>query len=120
MAKKKFEPKTFEGLFTVREGVNPHYTADGIYVDLVLEDGTIVPFHAVDGDIEHGQWIYDQAKAGAFGKVQKYVAPEPTAEDFQKQFDSIWPDVVLGLATEEEVAIAKELRIKIKAMSKND
>lgn len=76
------------------------------------------PFHATPVDVElHGKWLYEQAKAGAFGAPAAYERPLPTVEDLQAELDKLMPDVILGLATEDELALAKNLRIQIKAMS---
>lgn len=115
-------PKTFDSGITIESVVsgNAQYTKDG-GIDLVVKFAHItveVPFssHKKD-DMEHGVWLFDQANAGAFGEVLPYDRPLPTLKDLQDELDKIWPDVVLGIATEEELSLAKALRIQIKAMS---
>lgn len=76
-----------------------------------------VPFCAIPTDVmEHGRWLYTQSKANKFGTPVPYEAPPPTKDDYQREFDALWPDVMLGLASDEEVARAKELRALIKSM----
>lgn len=48
--------------------------------------------------------------------IGEWVRPEVTVEDLQAQFDLIWPDVMLGLADQDTIDLAKNLRIQIKAM----
>ena len=66
--------------------------------------------------MDYGVWLHQQAVAGAFGTVAEYEKPLPTSQDLQEELDKIWPDIVLGIATEDELSLAKALRIQIKAM----
>uniref|UniRef100_A0AAU6VXX3 Uncharacterized protein n=2 Tax=unclassified bacterial viruses TaxID=12333 RepID=A0AAU6VXX3_9VIRU len=77
-----------------------------------------LPFCAQPTDIhEHGRWLFEQAEAGAFGPVAPWERPLPTLQDLQEELDKLMPDVVLGIATEDELSLAKSLRLQIKAMS---
>lgn len=100
---------------------NLRYCKDGsVSMDVVFEHlGDIsVPFVAHQYDTEvHGQCLYHEALKGTFGPIAEYERPMPTEHDLQIELDKLMPDVVLGIATEEEVSLAKALRIQIKAMS---
>jgi hypothetical protein len=97
-----------------------HHRDNSISMDVLFEhmSGTVVPFVAHPDDIEvHGRWLYEEALKGAFGEVAEYDRPLPTTQDLQEELDKLMPDVVLGIATEEEISLAKALRLQIKAMS---
>lgn len=80
----------------------------------VFGDGEIIPFTSMPTDsMEHGRELFEQLK----GSAKPWVRPDVTKEDLQAEFDSIWPDVALGIADAETVELAKNLRIQIKAMS---
>lgn len=115
--------KTFENGF-----INVEYVVDGSCK--FLKDGSIdmrvkmshineeIPFCAQPTDVhEHGRWLFEEASKGVFGDVAPYERTLPTVKDLQDELDKIWPDIVLGLATEEELSLARSLRIQIKAMS---
>lgn len=114
--------KEFDSGFKVKYVVEGScsYMKDGevqmtVRFDHIDED---LPFCATPNDsMEYGVWLHEQAVAGAFGVVAEYDRPLPTVADLQEELDKIWPDVVLGIATEDELALAKNLRIQIKAMS---
>lgn len=115
-------PKTFESGVTVESVVSgdTQYTRDG-GINLTVKFTHIpveVPFTAHSNDpLDHGVWLYEEASKGVFGEVAPYDRPLPTLKDLQEELDKIWPDVVLGIATEDELSLAKALRIQIKAMS---
>lgn len=118
-------PKTFEtasGFIITIEDVKPgaQYARDG-GINLTVKFAHIpeeVPFTAhPDDPMEHGVWLFNEAVSGNYGEVLPYERPLPTAYDLQVELDKIWPDVVLGIATEDELSLAKALRIQIKAMS---
>ena len=74
-----------------------------------------VPFTASPNDVEaHGRDIF---KYLADGPVGPWERPEVTPEDLQAELDKLMPDVLLGLATPEEMSLAKSLRLKIKEMT---
>ncbi|UAV89682.1 tail fiber assembly chaperone [Pseudomonas phage COT4] len=76
-----------------------------------------VPFTASADDIyEHGRWLLEQAQAGAFGDITPYERPLPTSHDLQMELDKLMVDITLGLATEDELALARNLRKQIKVM----
>lgn len=76
-----------------------------------------VPFCATPDDFyEHGRWLYEEAKLGTFGVIAEYERPLPTAYDLQVELDKLMVDVTLGLATDEEVSLARTLRKQIKVM----
>lgn len=98
---------------SVKENKDDSYEMTVKFAHLDME----VPFCATPNDVmEHGRWLYEQAKAKKFGTPVAYQPAPPTKDDYQKEFDALWPDVMLGLATDEEVARAKELRALIKSM----
>lgn len=77
-----------------------------------------VPFLATPDDAtEYGPWLHSEALKGSFGEVAPYERPDVTVEDLQAEFDKIWPDVMLGLADQATIDLAKNLRVQIKAMS---
>jgi hypothetical protein len=65
--------------------------------------------------VEHGpllyQWALDQ------GNIKPWERRDVSAVDLQQELDKLLPDVMLGLATPEEMELAKLLRIQIKAMT---
>lgn len=135
MAKKKVVEAVVEAasteptvLKTFESGYNVEYVVPGSCT--YLKDGCVnmtikmehwpdeIPFAASPQDVmEHGRWLHEQALSGAFGEIAEWQKPLPTVQDLQEELDKIWPDVVLGIATEEELSLAKNLRIQIKAMS---
>ncbi|WVS24507.1 tail fiber protein [Pseudomonas phage Psxphi15] len=77
-----------------------------------------IPFTASSEDTyEHGRWLCEQAKSGAFGEIKPFERPLPTAHDLQMELDKLMVDITLGLATEEELDLARNLRKQIKAMT---
>lgn len=115
-------------LKTFDSGLHIKYVVEGS--GKFLKDGSVnltirmshldmdIPFCAQPHDIhEHGRWLFEQALKGTFGEISEYERPLPTVFDLQEELDKIWPDVVLGIATEEELSLAKDLRLQIKAMS---
>lgn len=77
-----------------------------------------VPFTAAAEDIyEHTTWLHEQAMSGAFGEIAPFERPLPTAHDLQMELDKLMVDITLGLATEEELDLARNLRKQIKAMT---
>lgn len=84
---------------------------------VTFKPGVVVPFGASLSDPEpHGRFIYDYILMGNAGKIGEYVRPDVTKEDLQAELDKILPDVMLGLATPDEIELARNLRIQIKAM----
>lgn len=76
-----------------------------------------VPFTAAAEDIyEHTTWLHEQAMAGAFGEIAPFERPLPTSHDLQLELDKLMVDITLGLATEDELALARNLRKQIKVM----
>ncbi|ALO80004.1 tail fiber protein [Pseudomonas phage PPPL-1] len=73
---------------------------------------TACPFDAFN---DHCAPIFEHA--AQMPNVAEWVRPEVTVWDLQEEFDKIWPDVVLGIADEATVALAKDLRKQIKVMS---
>lgn len=110
----------FDNGIIIVSASNPVFTKDaGITLDVVFKHmgEEAIPFHAHPDDAEpHGRYLYDEALKEVFGVVGEYERPIPTVHDLQVELDKLWPDVVLGLATEEELSLAKSLRIQIKAM----
>ncbi|CUR50723.1 hypothetical protein SHL_00033 [Pseudomonas phage shl2] len=75
---------------------------------------TEVQFTADPNDVmEHGRQLFEELK----GSAGEWVRPDVTVEDLQAEFDKIWPDVMLGLADQATIDLAKNLRVQIKAMS---
>lgn len=112
--------KTFDSGVKIVSVESVKETKDGYDISVEFEHlpGIKVPFHALSSDTEeHGRWLYKQAKAGKLGEVAPYERPLPTKEDLQAELDKLWPDVVLGIATDDELSLAKALRIQIKAMN---
>lgn len=74
-----------------------------------------IPFTASANDVEpHGRDIFKHLVAGA---VSPWERPEVTPEDLQAELDKLMPDVLLGIATPEEISLAKSLRLQIKEMT---
>jgi len=68
-------------MFTLESATNPKYVnAEGTAIELQVkfaEFSESMPFGATSYDTElHGVDIYNRAKAGEFGKISSYVAPE--------------------------------------------
>jgi hypothetical protein len=108
-------------------GVNIEYVVPGSLklqkdgkIDMIVRMSHIdqdIPFAACPFDVmPYGPWLHEQALAGAFGDIIPYERPLPTVEDLQEELDKIMPDIILGLATEEELQLARALRVQIKAM----
>lgn len=113
-------PKTFDSGIVVESVKDLKNHPSGV-IDMTVmfkHLGFEVPFAAHNSDdMEHGRWLYEEALKGTFGDIAEYDRPLPTAHDLQVELDKIWPDVVLGTATDEELELAKNLRKQIKAMS---
>lgn len=112
--------KSFDSGVVVQSVANPVHHGDGsIVMDVLFAHvGVVIPFAAHDEDeFEHGNWLYDEALKGTFGEVAEWDRPLPSAHDLQVELDKLMPDVILGIATEEEISLAKALRIQIKVMS---
>ncbi|ATW58377.1 hypothetical protein CNR37_00170 [Pseudomonas phage ventosus] len=114
-------PKVFDNGITIESVSSTAKFLKSGDIDLTVKFShleTEVPFTATATDpMEHGRWLYEQALAGKYGVVAEYERPLPTLLDLQEELDKIWPDVVLGIATEDELSLAKALRLQIKAMS---
>ncbi|QLI47594.1 tail fiber assembly chaperone [Pseudomonas phage vB_PsyP_3MF5] len=75
---------------------------------------TEVPFTADPNDVmEHGRQLFEELK----GSAGEWVRPDVTVTDLQEELDKIWPDIVLGIADEATVELARNLRKQIKVMS---
>lgn len=66
--------------------------------------------------MEYGRELYALAKAGKLGKVKPYVEPPKPLWMYKKELEPLMMDITLGIATEEEIALARELRLKIKEL----
>lgn len=95
------------------------YSANGV-VNMTVKMSHIgeeIPFTAAAHDpLEHGRWLHDQAISGAFGAIEEYDRPLPTVHDLQLELDKLMTDVTLGLASDDELALARNLRKQIKVM----
>lgn len=112
--------KTFDNNITVLEVSNPTHHGDGSITMNVLfkHIGIVIPFAAHPSDeFEHGRWLYEEAMKGTFGEIAEWDRPLPSVHDLQVELDKLMPDVMLGIATDEELSLAKALRLQIKAMS---
>lgn len=84
----------------------PHY----------FETLTPLPFTATPNDpLAHGVALFEAFKGDP--SILPYEKPLPTVEDLQADLDKIMPDVILGLADEKTISLARTLRTQIKAMS---
>lgn len=100
------------------EWANQEKTAINCIIEIeggsFFTETTKVPFCAVPTDpMSHGRELFEFLKVSA----APYDRPLPTKQDLQDDFDAIWPDVLLGLADEKTIDLAKNLRVQIKAMS---
>jgi hypothetical protein len=96
---------------------NKAHTVINMLVTVEEPDGKIVevPFAASpDDNLPHGRALFDWGKSLS---VQPWERPDVTSADLQVELDKLLPDVMLGLASPEEVELAKLLRIQIKAMA---
>lgn len=116
-------PKDFT-MLTVLNIENPRWTSKEhiqINVDLTVRftDGRVdtFPFTSCpfDNFSDHCAAIFEHA--AQMSNVAEWARPEVTVADLQAELDKIWPDVVLGLADEKTVTLAKDLRTQIKVMS---
>ena len=118
-------PKLFDKDFEtcVESVTDPAYDKQGnvqmqVQFTHIRELGA-VPFLATPYDsVEYGRWLHAEALKGSFGTIAAYQRPDVTVEDLQSELDAIWPDVVLGIATPEELDRARLLRTQIKEMTK--
>lgn len=91
---------------------------DLIVCTLEIDPLGVVEYGAASFDDEpHGRELFAFLKAGGAGPVAPYERRDVTVADLQEELDKLMPDVLLGLATSEEIALAKSLRVQIKAMS---
>lgn len=89
-----------------------------INMTVTFEGLGALPFSASPNDTEdHGRWLYSEALKGTFGEVAPYERPLPTVEDLQQDLDKFMPDILLGLATDQEIEVARLIRTKIKEMT---
>ncbi|WYW04489.1 tail fiber protein [Pseudomonas phage vB_PpuP-Mudajogi] len=112
-------------LLKVLDIQNPKWSSlDHLQIDVDItvqfkDDDRIetIPFTACPWDTfgDHCPAIFEHA-ANMPG-IKEWERPDVTVEDLQMEFDKIWPDVLLGLADDKTVELAKTLRIQIKAMS---
>lgn len=107
--------------FTILKATGAHYTCpEGTHITMTLKvsgglfgEGSEIPFTAVESDHEaHSRELFEHFKS----KAKKYVKPAPTVFELQSEFDELMTDITLGLATDEEIARAKELRVQLKEM----
>lgn len=107
------------------EGIHsPRWTdREKIRIDCVLvtkEHGEI-PFTSCPWDthenLPHCPLIFEHLAQGHAGPVGEWDRPLPSVEDLQADLDKLMPDIVLGLATPEELELARLLRKQIKVMS---
>lgn len=115
--------KTFEGGIHVEyvlKGSLEHVNGGGC-VKMTIKLSHMeeeIPFAANPNDVhDYGVWLYEQAMAGKLGKIKAYERPLPTAHDLQLELDALMTDITLGLATEEELDLARNLRKQIKVMT---
>ncbi|WYW04144.1 tail fiber protein [Pseudomonas phage vB_PpuP-Luke-3] len=111
-------------MLTVIKVENPKWSsADHIQIDCDLtvkfpgsDVEETIPFTACPWDTfsDHCAPIFEYA--AALPGIVEYERPAVTADDLQVEFDKIWPDVLLGLADQATIDLAKNLRIQIKAM----
>uniref|UniRef100_A0AAU6W112 Internal virion protein n=1 Tax=Pseudomonas phage Ghual01 TaxID=3138534 RepID=A0AAU6W112_9CAUD len=103
---------------------NPRWTSkEHIQIDLDLTvrfpDGKVetFPYTSCPFDTfnDHCPAIFEHVSQ--MSNIKEFERPEVAVEDLQAEFDKIWPDVVLGLADEATVSLAKDLRKQIKVMS---
>ncbi|ARM69657.1 tail fiber protein [Pseudomonas phage KNP] len=116
-------PSPFK-MLTVLDIQEPRWSSlEHIQIDVMLTaefpDGRVetFPFTACPWDTfgDHCPAIFEHA-ANMPGIVE-WERPNVTVEDLQAEFDKIWPDVMLGLADQATIDLAKNLRVQIKAMS---
>lgn len=72
-------------MLTIESATNPIYAnADGTNITLQVkfaEFNEVLPFGATAyDDMSYGVELYNRAKAGEFGAIAPYVAPENTAQ----------------------------------------
>ncbi|NMZ63428.1 hypothetical protein HBN99_03720 [Pseudomonas oryzihabitans] len=81
---------------------------------LMFTEPNEVPFTANPLDeMQHGRDLFEHLKDTA----APYERRDVTVADLQADLDALMPDILLGLATEEEISLARTLRTQIKAMS---
>ena len=81
---------------------------------LMFTEPTEVPFTANPLDeMQHGRDLFEFLKDTA----EPYERRDVTVADLQADLDALMQDILLGLATEEEISLARTLRLQIKAMS---
>lgn len=115
----KFPYETTQG-FSIVSAKDAVYTCPEkthLTCTLVIKSGDSpemeIPFTAhADHPEEHVAEVFKHFKT----KAKKYVTPEPTIFDLQSELDELMIDIKLDLATDEEIARAKELRTQIKTM----
>lgn len=85
-----------------------------VVTGLMFEDPTEVPFTANPLDsMQHGRDLFEALKE----RAAPFERRDVTVADLQADLDALMPDILLGLATEEEISLARTLRLQIKAMS---
>ncbi|WYW04245.1 tail fiber protein [Pseudomonas phage vB_PpuP-Kallioja] len=73
------------------------------------------PYTSCPNDpVDYCRALYAEALSMGPGEWRR---PDVTVEDLQMELDKLMPDVVLGLASPEEIDLARTLRNQIKAMS---
>lgn len=71
---------------------------------------------AMDSE-DHGRLLFAWANDGHAGSIEPWERRDVAPMDLQLELDKLLPDVMLGLATPQELELAKLLRIQIKAMT---
>ncbi|AUV61701.1 tail fiber protein [Pseudomonas phage Henninger] len=117
-------PTTFANGITVLAVENPQWaTAEHIEINadvtFILSEGADpvkLPYTSCPFDTfgPHCPAIFEHC---ATLQPAEYERPAVTVDLLQAELDAIWPDVVLGLADEATLQLAKNLRVQIKAMS---
>lgn len=117
-------PQTFNNGITVLAIASPQWaTADHIEINanvtFILAEGAApvtIPYTSCPFDTfgPHCPAIFEHC---ATLQVAEYERPPVTVDLLQTELDAIWADIVLGLADQSTIDLAKNLRVQIKAMS---
>jgi len=123
-------PKTYSNDLTVLGAVAPRWSdKEKIRIDCDLTILVVnanmegyaetMPFTACPWDTfgPHCPEIFEYLAQGNAGPVAEWQRPDVTPHDLQVELDAIWPDIVLGIATPEQIDLAQNLRKQIKAMT---
>lgn len=78
----------------------------------------VVEYGAASFDDEpHGRELFEFLVNGGAGPVAPYERRDVTVEDLKEELNKLMPDILLGLATQDEIELARLLRLQIKEMS---